>query len=154
MQHAFDQGYEGLIVVGNDCPQLSAALLRRAVALLPEVGAVLGPATDGGVYLLGVARTHFDAAAWVGLPWQTPLLGTALAQQLRAAGAAVAQLAPLSDVDDAQDLARVLRQPLKRRLHRVLRRLRAPTYRRRRPAAVLLTAPCVATQPHRGPPAN
>ncbi|MDQ2770140.1 MAG: DUF2064 domain-containing protein, partial [Bacteroidota bacterium] len=112
MQNAFASGYEHLLVIGNDCPQLDAARLRQAIAVLARTGAVLGPATDGGVYLLGVARTHFEASAWATLPWQTATLGRALARQLGASGAAVALLPALADVDNEQDLAHALRQTL------------------------------------------
>lgn len=93
MQQAFVSGYEQLLVIGNDCPQLDAAMLRRALAQLAQTGAVLGPATDGGVYLLGVDRRHFDATAWAILPWQTAALDRALARQLCITGADV-QLLP------------------------------------------------------------
>lgn len=154
MQRAFALGYEQLLVIGNDCPQLDAARLRRAVALLQTSGAVLGPATDGGVYLIGVAKAHFDAAAWAELPWQTPALGVALARQLRRHGAAVSQLPPLSDVDNEQDLVRVLRQPLLRALQRALCRLRAIAYHRQQHQAAPLLPAFAAARPHRGPPPN
>ena len=153
MQQTFASGYERLLVIGNDCPQLDAAHLLQALAALARTGAVLGPATDGGVYLLGVARAHFDALAWATLPWQTATLGRALARQLRASGAAVEQLALLADIDNEQDLAHALQQDLPWALRRTLRQLR------RGPAAApeILTpagGPGVApAQPRRGPPA-
>ena len=153
MQQAFASGYEQLLVIGNDCPQLDAARLRQAIVALTRADAVLGPATDGGVYLLGVARAHFEARTWATLPWQTATLGAALARQLRAGGAAIERLAPLADIDNEQDLARALRQTLPWALRRTLRRLR------RGPAAVP-AAPASAAgpgaapaQPLRGPPA-
>ncbi|WP_165370522.1 TIGR04282 family arsenosugar biosynthesis glycosyltransferase [Hymenobacter persicinus] len=154
MQQVFEQGYEQLLVIGNDCPQLDESLLRRAVATLQQGQAVLGPATDGGVYLLGVTRQQFEAAAWQALPWRTAQLGAALRQQLRHAGAAVELLPPLADVDNEQDLARALRQPLPRLLQRRLRRLRpvAPQLRPRRLSVPLDSAR--RALPRRGPPAS
>ncbi|WP_210513817.1 TIGR04282 family arsenosugar biosynthesis glycosyltransferase [Hymenobacter terricola] len=153
MHEAFASGYEQLLVIGNDCPQLDVGLLRRALAMLAMTGAVLGPATDGGVYLLGVARTYFDSAVWAALPWQTALLGRALAHRLRAAGAAVQQLPALADVDNEQDLAQVLRQPMARHQLRALRRLRRHLVPRPWPG-VQSAAPLALTAayPHRGPP--
>ncbi len=153
MQRAFASGYEHLLVIGNDCPQLDTARLRQALAALARTGAVLGPATDGGVYLLGVARNHFDASAWAALPWQTATLGRTLAHQLCASGAAVQLLPALADVDNEQDLAFALRQALPWALRRTLRQLR------RSPAAVPASpAPAGGpgaglAQPRRGPPA-
>lgn len=155
MHQAFAAGYEHLLVIGNDCPQLDLRLLRRALTALRQTGAVLGPATDGGVYLLGVARTYFDPSAWATLPWQTPSLRKALAAQLTQAGADyLPGLPELADVDNEQDLARVLRQPLPWRLQRALRQLRqapTPTYRLRPTAP----EPAIgAAHPHRGPPGS
>ncbi|NRT20300.1 hypothetical protein HNP98_003140 [Hymenobacter sp. 9A] len=154
LQQAFASGYAQLLVIGNDCPQLDAARLRRALAALARTGAVLGPATDGGVYLLGVARAHFEARAWAALPWQTATLGRALARQLRTSGAAVGWLPELADIDNEQDLAHALRQALPWALRRALRRLR------RGPAAAAPKNPAPAdrpgaapAQPRRGPPA-
>lgn len=150
----FARGYEHLLIIGNDCPQLGAAALRRAVAAVRATGAVLGPAADGGVYLLGISRALFEGGAWLGLPWQTRRLGTALRRQLRGQGATVQLLPALADIDDEQGLARALRQPLARPLRRALRRLRAPE----RPAVLAWRRPAarggVAARPHRGPPAH
>jgi glycosyltransferase A (GT-A) superfamily protein (DUF2064 family) len=153
MHQAFGHGYEHLLVIGNDCPQLTAPLLRQAVAAVRQSGAVLGPATDGGVYLLGLSRARFAAGTWARLPWQTHQLGAALRRQLLAQGADVCRLPTLADVDTEADLARVLGQPLADTLQRRLRRLRA-----RRQVAPGLAGPVLrrraqAAQPHRGPPA-
>ena len=155
----FALGYEHLLVIGNDCPQLTAAALRRAVAAVQATGAVLGPATDGGVYLLGWSRALFElfaGGAGRALPWQTRHLGAALRRQLRQLGAAVQLLPTLADVDDEAGLARALRQPLARPLRRGLHRLRTAGRRGLR-AARLLVSPrrgCLAAYPRRGPPAR
>ncbi|MDJ0366456.1 DUF2064 domain-containing protein [Hymenobacter sp. H14-R3] len=151
----FALGYEHLLIIGNDCPQLTAACLRRAVAAVQATGAVLGPATDGGVYLLGLSRALFESAAWLALPWQTQHLGAALRRQLRRLGAVVHQLPALADIDDAAGLARVLRQPLARPLRRGLHRLRTTRRRGARPAGPRASQRGhLAARPHRGPPAR
>lgn len=155
MRAAFARGYEHLLVIGNDCPQLTGTLLRRAVAAVQTTGAVLGPATDGGVYLLGLSRTLFEQGAGQRLPWQTPHLGAALRRQLRQLGAAVHQLRELADIDDEASLAQVLRQPLTWELHRHLHQLR--TARRHRPGPLSLVPrrqPVLSARLHRGPPAR
>eukprot|EP00166_Cyanidium_caldarium_P003659 ctg_3546.g603 len=57
-----------LLVMGSDCPALTAAHLHAAAATFftqsPSPDAVLGPALDGGYYLLGVRQPHGDAARW------------------------------------------------------------------------------------------
>ncbi|MBO0357061.1 DUF2064 domain-containing protein [Hymenobacter sp. BT186] len=152
MQQVFGLGYEQVLVIGNDCPQLAPHLLRQAVAAVRCGKTVLGPATDGGVYLLGISRRWFEQACWQALPWQTRHLGAALQQVCRQHKALVEFLPLLADVDNEQDLVRVLHQPLPRALRRRLRHicfakpiLRVSSSRRVRRLAT-------TAQPHRGPP--
>ncbi|GAB2849541.1 hypothetical protein GCM10027044_05850 [Hymenobacter ruber] len=154
MRRVFRQGYECLLVMGNDCPQLTENLLRQAAAAVQQTGAVVGPATDGGVYLLGMARVVFESQDWAALPWQTAQLGTALLQQLRQQRSTTGVLPVLADIDDEQGLVAALRLPLARPLLRRLRRLRSPI-----PGGLPADATvgnqraAVAARPHRGPPA-
>ncbi|MBH8558119.1 TIGR04282 family arsenosugar biosynthesis glycosyltransferase [Hymenobacter negativus] len=151
MRRVFGQEYEYLLVMGNDCPQLTEHLLRQAAAAVQQTGAVVGPATDGGVYLLGMSRAVFESQDWDQLPWQTAQLGVVLRRQLPLAAGV---LPVLADVDDEQGLAVALRQRLTRPLLRRLRRLRGPQSVAQ-PAAVITVGQCadVAARPRRGPPA-
>lgn len=100
------QGLDAQIFIGIDCPELDAAYLARAAAALETHDFVLGPATDGGVVLMGARR------AWPPLeplPWSTPGLGAALDAACRAAGGSVATLEPRTDIDTCDDLARLRR---------------------------------------------
>jgi glycosyltransferase A (GT-A) superfamily protein (DUF2064 family) len=93
-------GFERQIFIGSDCPSLDLPYLERAAAALAEHHAVLGPARDGGVVLMGV-RGRWPPLA--GLPWST----SALFESLRAACAAAGSCATLdsrSDVDTLDDL--------------------------------------------------
>ncbi|HET8699484.1 MAG TPA: DUF2064 domain-containing protein [Gammaproteobacteria bacterium] len=93
-------GFERQIFIGSDCAALDVAYLERAAAALADHDAVLGPALDGGVVLMGV-RGRWPPLAH--LPWST----SALFESLRAACAAAgtcAILAPRSDVDTLADL--------------------------------------------------
>lgn len=152
--HGFSLGYAQLVVIGNDCPALGPKQLRQAVHALETADAVLGPAADGGVYLLGVKRKSFDATTWALLPWQTSRLGNALAGCLLRTGAQVYTLGQLADIDTAQDLARVLVQLPEGRLRTRLRRLRAIPQPQ---ASRQLLCPTVAPArllPQRAPPVH
>ena len=99
---AFDAGAERVVIIGSDLPDLSAALLRRAFDALASHAAVLGPARDGGYYLLGM--TSLIPGVFHDIPWST---GTVLAltlERLRAAGIEPALLDTLTDVDEVEDL--------------------------------------------------
>lgn len=117
-QSVFELGYERVIAIGNDCPELSTGLLLQAAGALAQHGLVLGPTQDGGAYLIGLQRSDFDHAAFANLPWQTDTVYEAL-QAL--AGGGVAVLSTSFDIDRPGTLSRqfwrlplVLRRALSR----------------------------------------
>jgi rSAM/selenodomain-associated transferase 1 len=101
-ERAFADGAERVVIVGSDLPELSAPLLRRAFGLLDGAAAVIGPARDGGYYLLGLPGMIdgiFD-----GIEWSTPGVLAATLERLRAAEIDPAMLPVLADVDTVEDL--------------------------------------------------
>ena len=111
VEDAFRLGFDHVIVTGSDLPDLPRHLLENALAQLElhRDHVVLGPATDGGYYLVGLNRPAtrlFD-----GIDWGTERV---LKQTLAAAanaGLDVALLDRWADVDEAADLTRLMRQP-------------------------------------------
>ncbi len=104
----FRLGVESAVVVGSDLPDLPPRLLEQAVAALRgrDDGIVLGPAADGGYYLIGMNRPH--AALFQQIAWST---GRVLAQTLAAASALhleVTLLDTWADVDGRADFERLL----------------------------------------------
>lgn len=99
---AFQDGAERAVIVGSDLPELSAALLRRAFDALDEHPAVLGPARDGGYYLLGMRM--MIPGVFDGIPWSTDAVLARTLERMRAAGVEPALLPTLADVDEAKDL--------------------------------------------------
>ncbi|MEW5929993.1 MAG: TIGR04282 family arsenosugar biosynthesis glycosyltransferase [Gemmatimonadota bacterium] len=99
---AFAAGFRRVVIIGSDLPGLSAGLLRRAFALLDAGEAVLGPARDGGYWLLGLRRPVPEV--FRGIAWSTDGVLAATLERLRAAGIEPALLEVLSDVDEAGDL--------------------------------------------------
>jgi uncharacterized protein len=93
---AFADGYCRVVVVGGDTPELSAAAIESAFARLSDHAAVIGPSTDGGLYLLGLS-----AAPGPSLQLARGALDCAAA--LAQAGYAVTTLPPLADIDSAAD---------------------------------------------------
>src|SRR5699024_6521982 len=59
-RRAFGSGFEKVIIIGSDCAEISTSLLRQAFDRLNNHGAVIGPAADGGYYLLGTNRFYPD----------------------------------------------------------------------------------------------
>lgn len=98
---AFAAGSERVIVIGSDCPYLNAADIRAAGNALAESDVVIGPATDGGYWLLGM-RTY-RPELFSDIAWSTSQV---LAQTLRHAAASrlsVTLLRELGDVDTVAD---------------------------------------------------
>jgi hypothetical protein len=99
---AFAAGHPRVLIIGSDLPDLSAEALRRALRLLDSHPAVLGPAADGGYYLLGLRR--MVDGVFDGIAWSTEGVLDATLARLRAAGCEPAMLGTLRDVDAAADL--------------------------------------------------
>ena len=99
---AFAAGHRRVLIIGSDLPGLSAEVLRRALRLLDSHPAVIGPAADGGYYLLGLRG--MVGGVFDGIAWSTERVLEATLARLRAAGCAPAMLEPLRDVDTAADL--------------------------------------------------
>lgn len=68
-REAFEKDYEKVVIVGSDCAELTTDLIKEAYKQLDEHGLVVGPAEDGGYYLLGMNR--FQVQLFEGLPWST-----------------------------------------------------------------------------------
>jgi rSAM/selenodomain-associated transferase 2/rSAM/selenodomain-associated transferase 1 len=100
-----------LLIVGTDCPVLSPGHLQAAARALEQHDAVAIPALDGGYVLLGLRRPL--AGVFDGIAWSTDQVMTQTRERLRAAGARWHELAPLWDVDEAEDWWRyqALRHP-------------------------------------------
>ncbi|HEU4451597.1 MAG TPA: TIGR04282 family arsenosugar biosynthesis glycosyltransferase, partial [Longimicrobium sp.] len=99
---AFADGAGRVVIVGSDLPEISAPLLRRAFDLLDGSPAVIGPARDGGYYLLGMRE--MIGGVFDGVPWSTDRVLARTMEILRGAGIEPALLPMLADVDEAGDL--------------------------------------------------
>lgn len=106
--HADADTGSGVVQVGMDTPHLEADVLRAASDALQDHDAVLGLAEDGGWWLLAV-RTAELARCLADVPMSTPGTGAATEAALIAAGASVAHVAPMRDVDTWQDALQVAR---------------------------------------------
>lgn len=97
-----------VLQIGMDTPQLHPALLSESVDTLhrPGVDAVLGRATDGGWWGLGL-RSPAAAAVLRDVPMSRPDTGARTELALRRAGLTVRHLSTLSDVDTMADAVRV-----------------------------------------------
>lgn len=100
-----DLGGGPALIVGMDTPQLTGALLVEALVALERHDAVLGPATDGGYWGIGLRRA--DARALVGVPMSVEHTLTAQRARLAELGLDVVDADTLVDVDTIEDAAHV-----------------------------------------------
>ncbi len=91
-----------VVVVGSDCPGLTTARIHEAWSALAEVPVVLGPAVDGGAYLIGLARPA--AGLLRDIPWSTGRELAAIRGRLAELRIAFRELAPERDLDTPSDL--------------------------------------------------
>lgn len=100
----FDCGFQKIIVIGNDCPELQPTDINRVARLLQTKAAVFGPARDGGVYLLGLDKSIFtQKVGFTQINWQTESVLTEL--QRWAQGYDIHTLDKIyADLDSAKDL--------------------------------------------------
>jgi hypothetical protein len=112
MQHALQQGlqdHEVAVLIGSDCPSLTSAVLKQAADSLGESAqVVIGPASDGGYYLIGmrseVSRLATITQLFEGLPWGREGVLQGTRDRIQMMGLAWNELAILNDVDVAADL--------------------------------------------------
>jgi uncharacterized protein len=101
-ESAFRKGHGATVIIGTDCPDLSPALLAQSFSALEQQVLVLGPAIDGGYYLIGLQRLFPEL--FQGIAWSTANVLQATAEIAEHLGLSPYYLAQLSDIDLPQDL--------------------------------------------------
>jgi rSAM/selenodomain-associated transferase 1 len=107
-QALFASDFAAVCLVNSDSPTLPTALLVRAAhaLLAPGERVVLGPAEDGGYYLLGMQQPH--AHLFADIAWSTSEVAAATRRRAAALDLDVVMLPTWYDVDDAASLTRLL----------------------------------------------
>ena len=91
-----------VVVIGTDSPTLPVELIKQALESLQNVDAVLGPATDGGYYLIGQSKPV--PQLFTNIDWSSPDVLRQTIERLRSAGGSFELLAPWYDVDTLADV--------------------------------------------------
>lgn len=107
IQGLFDMGYGAACLLNSDSPTLPTAFLASAARALLAAGdrVVLGPAEDGGYYLIGMKAPH--ARLFANIAWSTDTVAEATRCRAKALGLEVVELPHWYDVDDARALDRL-----------------------------------------------
>lgn len=102
-QSAFAAGMKQVVLIGIDCPNLKAELMLDAFQALKKQDLVLGPATDGGYYL--IALNYLVSELFIGISWSTAKVLEQTQNIIQKLDLAVAYLPTLNDIDRPEDLA-------------------------------------------------
>jgi uncharacterized protein len=99
---AFGRGARRAAVIGTDVPWVSREVVAEALASLEDHDLVLGPARDGGYYLLALDRPR--PTLFSGIAWSTPSVFAATVERAEALGLGVRVLETLRDIDTLGDV--------------------------------------------------
>lgn len=98
----FRDGFGPVLIIGSDCPGITPAIIEEALDLLRTVPVVIGPAADGGYYLLGMNRPL--EMLFRNKPWSNSALLSVTTGELNHKGIDFRLLEVLSDIDEVADL--------------------------------------------------
>lgn len=98
----FAKGYKQVIIVGTDVPTLPLSVYQEALTLLGRSDVVLGPALDGGYYLIGLKQPA--EKLFTGVPWSTGQVLAVTQQKAKTLGLSVGLTTAWRDVDTIADL--------------------------------------------------
>ena len=104
----FSQGFAKVIFIGTDCPGLGSKTVRDAIRALDRQEIIIGPAQDGGYYLIGFAACLPEILQ--GIPWGTPAVYETTLDRLRRRGVRWYSLERKADLDTFGDLKRFCRR--------------------------------------------
>lgn len=104
---AFAAGYQRVVIIGSDCYELSSELLQEAFDTLAHKDFVIGPAKDGGYYLLGMRQ--LTPKLFENKAWSQAGLADATVADFDALNASYTRLPLLSDIDYLENLPATVR---------------------------------------------
>jgi len=105
-REAFDGGCRRLVLVGCDCLQMAHCDVSLAIEGLEDRDVVIGPALDGGYYLL--ATREFTPGLFTRVDWGTDRVHAQTLERIAAAGLTYRDMRRLPDLDRPEDLRRLL----------------------------------------------
>ena len=103
-RQTYAQGYERTVLIGSDSPQIGADTITEARHALDKANVALGPAEDGGYYMIAMRRPH---DVFQSIPMSTDVVLRQTVELALRQGLEVSLLETLFDIDELSDLARL-----------------------------------------------
>jgi 2-phospho-L-lactate guanylyltransferase (CobY/MobA/RfbA family) len=108
VESILDKGFQNIITIGNDTPHLKTKHLLETQKQLEQKDLILGPSKDGGFYLMGIKKEHFNKEVFLKLPWNKSNLRKAVAKVSRVKKLKIDFLELLNDIDKKQDIKYII----------------------------------------------
>lgn len=106
LRHAFEllfeKGHEHIIVIGSDCPDITPEIVEEGYLRLTSHDIVIGPAEDGGYYLLGMNK--YNAALFQEIKWSSEVVFIQTIEKIDAHNLSYYTVPMLTDVDEEKGL--------------------------------------------------
>ena len=96
------ENFERVVLIGTDCPDLTAKQMQNAALCLDEHDSVMIPALDGGYVLIGFKQ--IDVRLFSDMTWSVSDVAAVTQQRIKALGWSLKLLEPLADIDEPSDL--------------------------------------------------
>jgi len=109
-QDVFALGFERCVLIGSDSPDLPGEIIEKAFESLEANGAVIGPAFDGGYYLIGFFRNILSGQVFKNMPWSTDRVFTETMQRFRDNDISVHVLPRWRDMDTWEDIQALMKE--------------------------------------------
>lgn len=97
----FSLGYEQVLIIGTDCPFITGEIYQMAIEILNRKDYVIGPANDGGYYLLGAKESPKEIMQ--NIAWSTDTVLKSTLDSIETEGKFYGLLEVLTDIDDGED---------------------------------------------------
>jgi hypothetical protein len=108
VQEGLAEGFARVVILGSDSPTLPGDRLGAAFSLLADHDVVIGPAEDGGYYLIGMSRLH--PAIFRNIAWGSEKVLAVTRARLKKARVSFAELGTWHDVDTPEDVGRLWKE--------------------------------------------
>jgi len=149
LEEVFEDGFESVIVIGNDCPDLSVKDIHLATQRLNFNDLVLGPDLRGGAYLIGITRSAFNKNAFEKLSWQSGFLIDSFKAYAGKSAYTLAWLEKKADFNTSNDIS--IHWSISRQLRKILDLTDQVQFLPRNTFNFHFHIPCAAVS-RRGPP--
>ncbi|MGZ8559233.1 MAG: TIGR04282 family arsenosugar biosynthesis glycosyltransferase, partial [Chitinophagaceae bacterium] len=97
----FSKGYEKVQIIGSDCLELTSFIIEKGFSALDNTDVIIGPARDGGYYLLGLKDNH--PLLFKNIEWSTSRVLEQTIEACHANNLHYSMLELLNDIDEAED---------------------------------------------------